>query len=96
MRLIRGNLARGDILHNRVGIGRCHRDIHILRDAEYILEHIAEPIGMVFLKEIRLTNRQWINKALIDLQVIFLRQREIASCREIAIGRAEGPIYVSL
>ena len=68
----------------------------MLRHPEYIAEHIAKPIGVVLLEKVGFTDRQRVNEALVDLQIILLGQRGIAPRRQIAVGRAERPIYVCM
>ena len=68
----------------------------MLRYPEDIPEYIGQPVGMVFLEKIRFADRQRINEPLVDLQIIFFRQRDITSGCQIAVGRTEGPVEVCM
>ena len=62
MRLLGGNFAGGDVLDDGVWPRRAERYSEMLGDAKYIEKRVAQPIGVTALKEVRLADRQRINR----------------------------------
>src|SRR3546814_5018164 len=55
--LLGGDLARRDILHDRIGARRAEGNAVELRDADHVAHRIAEPVRVVALEEIGLDRK---------------------------------------
>ena len=84
--LVCRNLARRNVLHNGVRPWRAKRNAVKRRHAHHIQHGIAQPIGVVALKEIGLAHRQRINRPQIERDIKIFRQLPIAANGQIAVG----------
>src|SRR5205085_11266182 len=79
IRLLRGDPARRHVLHDRIRPRRGERDAVELGEPDHVAEGVAEPAGMVALEEIRLADGERIDRLEVDLQIVSLGQRPVAT-----------------
>jgi len=66
----------------------------MLGDAHDVADRVAQPIGMVALEEIGLTDRERIDRLEIDPQIVIAHDRAPFGQREIAVGATEREIEI--
>src|SRR3546814_5265406 len=68
--LLRRDCARREILNDRVGARRAERDAVELRDADHVAHRVAQPVGVIALKKIRLADRERIDRTQVDRDIM--------------------------
>src|SRR5690606_38275607 len=89
--LLRRDLARRDILDDRIGARRTEGNAMELRDADHVAHRVAQPVRMIALEKVGLADRERIDRAQIDRHVVAGGERAISPDRKIAVRRAKGP-----
>ena len=94
MWLIFGNLARGQILHNRIRSWPLHRNTQELRSAKRIQQDITRGGGISGEQQIRIADRDRPDYTQVDIQVICLCHGPVSTNGKIGIRRTEAEIEV--
>mgnify|MGYP006205057821 CR=1 FL=1 len=92
--LLGGDLARHQVLRDRIGSRRAERNAVELRHPHHVAHGVAEPVGMVALEEIGLAYRERIDRTQVDRNVMARRERAVPGNTQVTVGRAEGPVEV--